>query len=122
LNPIEQIFATLKRVMAAFYGVQPSPVDDTVWGQSMDIGFSRLDQPGYIVHLIPGSNPIETPLAELFLPPDEGYGSRGLDLTTDGVVRTVLSSGHMASFDRRKCKSEIKGPARRSPPSSTASS
>jgi len=99
-----------KRVMAAFYGVQPSPIDDTVWGQSMDVGFSRLDQPGYIIHLIPGSDPAQTALAELFLPPDEGYGSRGLDLTTDGVVWTVLSSGHMASFDRKKCKAEIKGP------------
>jgi hypothetical protein len=99
-----------KRVMAAFYGVQPSPIDNTVWGQSMDVGFSRMDQPGYIIRLIPGSNPAETALAELFLPPDEGYGSRGLDLTTDGVVWTVLSSGHMASFDRKKCKSEIKGP------------
>jgi hypothetical protein len=99
-----------KRVMAAFYGVQASPIDDTIWGQSMDVGFSRMDQPGYIVHLIPGSNPNETALAELFLPPDEGYGSRGLDLTTDGVVWTVLSSGHMASFDRKKCTKEIKGP------------
>ena len=99
-----------KRVLAAFYGVQPSPVDDTVWGQVMDVGFSRLDQPGYIVHLIPGSNPTETALAELFVPPEEGYGSRGLDITTDGIVWTVLSSGHMASFDRSKCKREIKGP------------
>jgi len=99
-----------KRVMAAFYGVQPSPVDDTVWGQSMDVGFSRLDQPGYIVHLIPGPNPSETALAELFVPPEEGFGSRGIDLTSDGVVWTVLSSGHLASFDRKKCKAEIKGP------------
>ncbi len=99
-----------KRVMAAFYGVQPSPVDDTVWGQSMDVGFSRIEQPGYIIHLIPGSNPSETALAELFLPPDEGYGSRGVDLTTDGVVWTVLSSGHMASFDRKKCTKPISGP------------
>jgi hypothetical protein len=99
-----------KRVMAAFYGIQPSPIDDTVWGQSMDVGFSRIDQPGYIIHLIPGSNPSETALAELFLPPDEGYGSRGIDLTTDGVVWTVLSSGHMASFDRKKCTKPIKGP------------
>ncbi len=99
-----------KRVMAAFYGIQPSPVDDTVWGQSMDVGFSRIDQPGYIIHLIPGSNASETALAELFLPPDEGYGSRGIDLTTDGVVWTVLSSGHMASFDRKKCTKPINGP------------
>jgi hypothetical protein len=99
-----------KRVMAAFYGVQPSPVDDTVWGQAMDVGFSRIEQPGYIIHLIPGSNPSETALAELFLPPDEAYGSRGVDLTTDGVVWTVFSSGHMASFDRKKCTKPINGP------------
>ena len=30
-----------KRIMAAFYGVMPSPVDDSIWGQAMDVGFSR---------------------------------------------------------------------------------
>ena len=99
-----------KRVMAAFYGVQPSPVDDSIWGQSMDIGFSRIDQPGYIMRLVPGPNPSETALTEVYLPPDEGYGARGIDLTTDGVVWTVLSSGHVASFDRRKCKGPLNGP------------
>jgi hypothetical protein len=99
-----------KRVMAAFYGVQPSPIDDSIWGQAMDVGFSRIDQPGYIIRLVPGSNPSQTALAEVYLPPDEGYGSRGLDLTTDGIVWTVLSSGHMASFDRGKCK-VLNGPA-----------
>ena len=43
--------------MAAFYGVQPSPVDDSIWGQSMDVGFSRIDQPGYIIRLMPGREP-----------------------------------------------------------------
>jgi len=99
-----------KRVVAAFYGVQPSTVDDSIWGQVMDIGFSRLDQPGYLIRLIPGSNPSETALAELFVPPDEGYGSRGIDITTDGVVWTVLSSGHFASFERKKCKLPQNGP------------
>ncbi len=100
-----------KRIMAAFYGVQPSPVDDTIWGQAMDVGFSGVDQPGYIIHLIPGPNPSETALAEIYLPPEEGYGSRGLDLDLNGVVWTVLSSGHMASFDRKKCKGPLNGPA-----------
>jgi hypothetical protein len=100
-----------KRIMAAFYGVQPSPVDDSIWGQAMDVGFSRIDQPGYIIRLVPGPNPSETALAEIYLPPDEGYGSRGIDLTTDGVVWTVLSSGHVASFERNKCKGPLNGPA-----------
>ncbi len=32
----------------------PSPVDDTIWGQAMDRGFSRIDQPGYIIRVNPG--------------------------------------------------------------------
>ena len=40
-----------KRINAAFYGVQPSPADDSIWGQSMDVGFTRVDQPGYILRL-----------------------------------------------------------------------
>jgi hypothetical protein len=93
-----------KRVMAAFYGVQTSPLDDAIWGQSMDSGFTRIDQPGYIIRLAPGSNPAETSLAEIYQVPEGYYGSRGLDLDTRGVVWTVLSSGQMASFDRSKCK------------------
>ena len=30
--------------------------------------------------------------------------------TTDGVLWTVLASGHMASFDRRLCKGPLNGP------------
>jgi len=99
-----------KRIMAAFYGVQPSPVDDSIWGQAMDVGFSRIDQPGYIIRLVPGPDPARTSLAEVYLPPDIGYGSRGIDLDLNGVVWTALSSGHLASFDRRKCKGPLNGP------------
>jgi hypothetical protein len=100
-----------KRIMAAFYGVQPSTVDDSVWGQSMDVGFSRMDQPGYVIRLAPGPNPPETALAEIYLPPDIGFGSRGIDLDLNGVAWTALASGHLASFDRRKCKGPLNGPA-----------
>ena len=99
-----------KRVMAAFYGVQPSTVDDSIWGQAMDVGFSRMDQPGYILRLVPGPNPAETALTEIYLPPDEGYGSRGIDIDLNGVVWTVLASGHLASFERNKCKGPLNGP------------
>jgi hypothetical protein len=99
-----------KRITAAFYGVQPSPVDDSIWGQAMDVGFSRIDQPGYIIRLVPGPDPARTSLAEVYLPPDIGYGSRGIDLDLNGVVWTALSSGHLASFDRRKCKGPLNGP------------
>ncbi len=99
-----------KRVMAAFYGIMPSTVDDSVWGQTMGQGFARVEQPGYIVRLIPGANPSETSIAELFVPPDGAWSPRGIDMTTEGVVWTPLASGHMASFDRRKCKRPQNGP------------
>jgi hypothetical protein len=93
-----------KWVAAAFYGVQPSTVDGTIWGQSMGAGFSRFDQPSFLIHLIPGPDPAQTSLSELFRPPGESFGTRGLDLDSHGVVWTPLASGELASFDRRKCK------------------
>ena len=88
----------------------PSPVDDFIWGQAMDRGFSRIDQPGYIVRVLPGSDPANTALAEVYQPPEGTFGPRGIDLGLDGVVWTVLSSGHLASFDRKLCKGPLNGP------------
>ena len=82
----------------AFYGASPSPADGTVWGTSL--GF-----PGYVVRLDPTKpNPSETALAEIYEVPAPGYGPRGMDIDSQNVVWVPLSSGHMASFDRRKCK------------------
>ena len=52
-----------KRVIAPLYGIQPSPLDDSIWGQSMDAGFTGVDRPGYLVRLEPGSDPPTTALA-----------------------------------------------------------
>jgi hypothetical protein len=99
-----------KRVVAGFYGVSVSPVDGTVWATSL--GF-----PGSVVHLIPGPNPPETALAEIFEPPADdakapvhGYSPRGMDIDKAGVVWMPLASGHFASFDRRKCEGPLNGP------------
>src|SRR2546427_724928 len=86
-----------KRVVAAFYGIAVSPVDGTIWGTVL--GF-----PGYVIRLNPGPNPPATALAEVFEPPFPGYGPRGMDVDRSGVVWTPLSSGHLASFDRRRWK------------------
>ncbi|MGX1349548.1 hypothetical protein AB7M49_003124 [Bradyrhizobium elkanii] len=99
-----------KRIMASFYGIMPSPVDGSIWGQSMDRGFSRIDQPGYIVRVVPGPDPANTALAEVYQPPEGTFGPRGIDLGLDGVVWTALSSGHLASFDRRLCRGPLNGP------------
>jgi hypothetical protein len=99
-----------KRLTAAFYGIMPSTVDDSVWGQSMGTGFARMDQPGYVMRLVPGPNPAETSLTEVYVPPEGAYSPRGIDMDTNGVVWTPLASGHIASFDRKKCKGPLNGP------------
>ena len=99
-----------KRINAGFYAVQTSPLDDSVWGQSMDIGFSRIDQPGYLIRLNPGSDPSKTSIAEIYQAPAGTWGLRGIDIDSKGLVWTALASGQIASFDRSKCKGPLNGP------------
>ena len=95
---------------ASFYAVSPAP-DGSIWGSS--IGF-----PGAIMRLVPGSNPSETALTELYELPaitdpkadTLGFSPRGMDIDRNGVAWVALASGHMASFDRRKCKGPLNGP------------
>jgi len=98
-----------KRLGAAFYSVAPAP-DGSIWG-------SVLGFPGAIVRLNPGSNPPATALAEVYEPPVEkhAYSPRGMDIDRNGVAWVALASGHMASFDRRKCKGPLNGPSATGP-------
>ncbi|HWZ66531.1 MAG TPA: carboxypeptidase-like regulatory domain-containing protein [Stellaceae bacterium] len=88
-----------KRVVAGLYSVAVNPVDGTVWGTSL--GFPG---PGYVVRVDPGPDPTHTALAEIYEPPSPGYGPRGGDIDRNGVFWASLASGHLASFDRKKCK------------------
>jgi hypothetical protein len=99
-----------KRYGAAFYAVAPAP-DGSIWG-------SVLGFPGAVVRITPGANPPETTLAEVYEPPFnntkvpiQGFSPRGGDVDRNGVYWSALASGHMASFDRRKCKGPLNGPA-----------
>jgi len=92
-----------KRIVAGFYAVMPSPADGSVWG-------SVRTFPGAVVRIAPGPNPSETALAEIYNIPLPGFGIRGADIDKQGVVWASLSSGHLASFDRRKCKGPLNGP------------
>ena len=92
-----------KRIVSSFYAVMPSPVDGSIWG-------STFGYPGAIVRLAPGSNPPETALAEIYNVPMPGFGARGADIDKQGVVWVSLASGHLGSFDRRKCKGPLNGP------------
>jgi hypothetical protein len=98
-----------KRIATGFYAVAPAP-DGSIWGSSL--GF-----PGSVLRLTPGSNPTETALVEIFeLPYNnprasvQGFSPRGMDIDRDGVAWVALASGHLASFDRRKCTGPLNGP------------
>lgn len=91
-----------KRYGSGFYAVAPAP-DGSIWG-------SVLGFPGAVVRLNPGVHPPETALAEVYEPPMPGYSPRGGDVDRNGVYWTALASGHLASFDRRKCKAPLNGP------------
>jgi hypothetical protein len=103
-----------KRIGAGQYGggvyaLSPAP-DGSVWGTTF--GF-----PGAVIRLSPGANPPETALTEIFEVPwnnpavaNQGFSPRGGDVDRNGVFWAALASGHMASFDRRKCRGPLNGP------------
>ena len=103
-----------RRIQPGQYGGGPYALapaaDGTVWGTLF--GF-----PGAVFRMTPGSNPSETALTEVFeLPwnnpavPNVGFSPRGGDVDRNGVYWAALASGHLASFDRRKCKGPLNGP------------
>ena len=98
-----------KRIGLGLYGIAYSPVDGSIWG-------SNIGHPGWVIRVQPGSNPSETALAEVYRVPMPGFGMRGFDVDRKGVAWVTLASGHIASFDRRKCKGRLNGPGARKEP------
>ena len=89
------------------YSVIPHPTDGSVWGAAPG------PMPGKILRIDP-----KTCVGEAYEPPFDpaagvvGYTPRGIDVDSNGVIWTALaSSGHLASFDRRKCKGPLQGPS-----------
>jgi len=97
-----------KRFGGGFYAVMPHPTDGSVWGTQA--AFGAGNRPGAVIRVDPGSNPPATALTEVYVPPMPGFGIRGGDIDKDGVVWVSMASGHLGSFDRRKCK-VTNGPA-----------
>ncbi|MEA2997890.1 MAG: hypothetical protein QOG74_3439 [Alphaproteobacteria bacterium] len=86
-----------KRIAQVFYAVMASPADNSIWG-------TLRTNPGSVARIDPGSNPPATALTEVYNVPMPGFGPRGGDIDSKGVVWVSLASGHLGSFDRRKCK------------------
>lgn len=91
------------RITSGFYAVMPSPVDGSIWG-------TNLGNPGAILRVVPGANPPATAITEIYRPPAPYFGIRGGDIDRNGVVWMSVGSGHLGSFDRRKCKGPLNGP------------
>ncbi len=99
------------RVAGFPYGIIVNPVDGSVWWGATGV-------PGRILRLDLGANPPMTCRTEVYEPPFDpsrssgvaGFTPRGIDVDRNGVLWTGLSGGpHLASFDRRKCKT-LNGP------------
>jgi hypothetical protein len=92
-----------KQVMLNPYAIAPNLSDGSVWG-------TVIGYPGHVIRIVPGPDPVNTALTEVYEPPLPGYGPRGGDVASNGVYWVVLSSGHLGEFDRRKCK-VLNGPS-----------
>ncbi len=106
VEPDQEVDPTKDMRLYGFaYGIIPNPADGSVW-------FTRPYPnlvPGQILRLDP-----ETCLTEQYQPPFGtdtvpralwGHGPRGIDIDKNGILWTALGgSGHIASFDRSKCK------------------
>jgi len=82
-----------------------NPVDQSLWLSTL------TPLPGRLVRVARGANPPTSCLTEVYEPPafkEPGMGgtdTRGLDIDSNGVVWTPLTTeGNLASLDRRKCK------------------
>jgi hypothetical protein len=82
------------------YAVMPNPKDGSIW---YAIG-TFAGPPGFLRY-----DP-KTKLSEVYYIPKPGFGIRGGDIDSNGVVWGSGSSGHLISFDRRKCKGPLNGP------------
>jgi hypothetical protein len=82
------------------YAVMPNPVDGSVW-----YTVNVFAGPGGVMRFDP-----KTKLAEFYKIAAPGFGPRGGDIDSKGVVWVSLASGHLGSFDRNKCKGPLNGP------------
>jgi hypothetical protein len=82
------------------YAVMPNPADGSVW-----YTVNVFAGPGGVMRFDP-----KTKLAEFYKISAPGFGPRGGDIDSKGVVWVSLASGHIGSFDRNKCKGPLNGP------------
>ena len=96
-----------KRYGAAFYSVAPAP-DGSIWGSVL--GYPGRGRPARAGRQSAGDRTGGSLRTAVQRSRQPGFSPRGMDVDRNGVVWAALASGHMASFDRRKCKGPLNGP------------
>lgn len=82
------------------YGIIPNPRDSSVWTAVPPGISSPPGAAGRIHRYDPASD-----THEAYSPPAPGFGPRGIDVDSNGVIWTALGgSGHLARFDRSRCR------------------
>ena len=92
------------RLARGFYAVMPNPADGSIWGST------AFSYPGGIIRMLPGDDAPQTTLSEYYEVPLPGFGVRGADIDSRGVVWVSLGSGHLGAFDRSRCTGPLNGP------------
>lgn len=89
-----------KAIIGFRYGLIPNDSDGSVWIGMTTGGLYPADGPGYLLRYDP-----KTDTHEAYQPPEPGYGPRGVEVDSEGMIWSPLAgSGHLARFDRSKCK------------------
>jgi hypothetical protein len=93
------------RIASFPYGMNISPVDDSVW-----VAKYTPAVPSGVIRMEVGSNPPETCKTEYYEPPKLPNGNyaafnvRGVDIDSKGIAWVTFGSGQLGRFDRNKCK------------------
>ena len=92
------------RITGFLYGMGISPKDDSFW-----VAKYSPAVPSGIIRMEIGSNPPATCKTEYYEAPlvngkYQAFNARGADVDANGIVWVAFGTGHIASFDRSKCK------------------
>ena len=92
------------RIAGFLYGMGVSPVDDSFW-----VAKYTPTVPSGIIRFVRGTNPPETCRTEYYEAPKingkyQAFNARGVDVDANGIAWVAFGTGHIASFDRSKCK------------------
>jgi hypothetical protein len=97
-----------KRIVAGFYGIGYNPVDGSIWGSVLSYPAASCASCPATIRRRPRCR--ATSAVQRAQGAGERLHPRGMDIDRNGVVWVPLASGHLASFDRRRCTGALNGP------------